>query len=89
MALPASELAGWEEYFSEYGFTNDLIEINAAKIIQAILNMSGRTRKNPIDLQELLPERLRTKTSTEISLEEQHQKALAYHAERHKRENKQ
>lgn len=83
--MPASEIVGWQEYFSIYGWTNEQVDTGLAKIVQAVMNMSGRTRKQLIELNDLLPPYLQNPDIPigEKSLEQQRAEAEAYHAKRH------
>lgn len=82
--LSASEIMGWQEYFSIYGFTEERIDIGLGKIAQAVINMAGRKLKDTLELNNFLPPYLQTSVpTTEKSLEQQRAEAEAYHAKRH------
>lgn len=69
-----------------YGFTHEQVDIWFAKLIQTVYNSSLRAT-NLMPLNDFLPAYLQ-RDPTEISLEEQHHKAVAYHARRHELEKR-
>lgn len=42
LALPPSEILGWEQYFSIYGFSHIREDIRHAELLSMIANASGR-----------------------------------------------
>lgn len=58
MELPASEILGWEEYFSIVPFTQDREDARVAQIAQTITNMAGKELKRGIfmDIGKFIPD---------------------------------
>lgn len=71
MELPASEIAFWKSYYSIFPLPQEREDQRFAKLISFSTYMNGRTLKQPIPMEILLPDYLGERNSTEKSLEQQ------------------
>lgn len=73
MALPATEIVGWEEYYSIYPFPQEREDARTALLAQTVANMSGRMIKDGYEkkIEEFLPDYLDERNVQELSIEKQ------------------
>lgn len=64
----------WEAFFSFYPFTQDREDIRTALLASTITNISGKSVKNPIDVDKFLPDYLGVKQLRKLTKSKEQQR---------------